>query len=103
MSKEANKNSNNRSDRIITSNYAFSLPIKIKSIYEWRILGLVMLKMQADFGDRVFKFKKGEDLIDQKPYLDQIRMQKLSFGSIYRQPEIEIIFPLDFLLFRDEN
>ena len=65
MSKEANKNSNNRSDRIITSNYAFSLPIKIKSIYEWRILGLVMLKMQADFGDRVFKFKKGEDLIDQ--------------------------------------
>lgn len=101
-----NKNSKdvrNRRDLICGSTSAFKLPIRISTIYEWRILGLVMLKMQADFGDHRFNFRNKEDLKYQKPLLDQIRFNKRTFGSQYRSDEIEVMFPLDFLLNRDER
>ena len=94
---------NKRSDKIYASNSAFSLPTRLKSKYEWRIIGLIMLKMQADFGDHKFDFSKDKDLKDQKPFLDQIRMRELSFPSVYRHPEIEIQFPLSFLLSRNNE
>lgn len=92
-----------RNDIVFASSSAFRLPIKVSSIYEWRILGLIMLKMQADFGDHKFNFRGRQDLINQKPLLDQIRTKKRYFSSTYRQDETEIIFPLDFLLSRDER
>lgn len=92
-----------RSDMIYGSTTAFSLPIRIKSIYEWRILGLVMLKMQADFGDHRFHFSVKEDLKNQKPLLDQIRFNKRSFGSPFRSDEVEVMFPIEFILNRDEK
>lgn len=92
-----------RSDIVITSNSAFFLPIKINSIYQWRILGLVMLKMQADFGDHHFDFRTGKDLKNQKPFLDEIRLQKLQVFSPIAPIETlyKVRFPLNFLLSRD--
>ena len=92
-----------RSDMIYGSTTAFSLPIRIKSIYEWRILGLIMLKMQADFGDHRFRFSVNEDLKNQKPLLDQIRFNKRSFGSPFRSDEVEVMFPIEFILNRDDK
>jgi len=97
------KNWGNRRDTIYGSTSAFKLPIKISTIYEWRILGLVMLKMQSDFGGHHFNLKSKEDLKNQKPLLDQIRFNKRSYGSPFRSDEVEVIFPLDFLLSRDER
>lgn len=93
-----------RSDLVAFSNLAFSfpIPIKIKSIYEWRILGLIILKMQADFGDHKFDFKNKKDLIDQKQLLDNIRMEKLDYFSDGSH-DVEITFPLIFLLNRNEE
>lgn len=93
-----------RRDLISFSNLAFSfpLPIKIKSVYEWRILGLIILKMQADFGDHKFDFKNKKDLIDQKQLLDSIRMEKLGYFSGGSR-DIDITFPLIFLLNRDRD
>ena len=90
-----------RNDTVFASNSAFKLPIRVNSVYEWRILSLIMLKMQVDFGDYKFNFK--EDLKDQKPLLDRIRFQKRSFGSQFRRDEVEVAFPLDILLTRDKN
>lgn len=94
-----------RSDIVIASNSAFSLPIKINSIYQWRILGLVMLKMQADFGDHHFNFRTREDLKNQKSFLDKIRLQKLQVFSPMSPIETlyKVQFPLNFLLSRDIN
>lgn len=92
-----------RKDSIYASNSAFRFPIAITSIYEWRILGLVMLKMQMDFGDYKFNFRGGEDLKDMKPLLDTIRFNKRSFDSQFRSDEIEVIFPLKLLLSREKN
>ncbi len=92
-----------RKDSVYASNSAFRFPIAITSIYEWRILGFVMLKMQMDFGDYKFKFRGGEDLKDMKPLLDSIRFQKRSFGSQFRSDEVEVAFPLEILLSREKN
>lgn len=92
-----------RRDMVYGSTSAFNLPIKVSSIYEWRILGLVMLKMQSDFDDHRFNFSKNEDLKYQKPLLDQIRFNKRTFGSPFRSDEIEIMFPFEFILSRDDH
>lgn len=92
-----------RRDTIYGSTSAFSLPIKISSIYEWRIIGLVMLKMQADFSDYRFRLSDKEDLKYQKPLLDQIRFNKRSFGSPFRSDEVEVMFPIEFILSRDDK
>ncbi len=97
-----NSDKQKRSDIIYGSASAFRLPIRITSIYQWRIVGLIMLKMQADFGNQKFNFKK-YDLKNQKPLLDQIRFNKRTFGSPFRQDEVEIIFPLEFILSRSEH
>lgn len=92
-----------RTDTVYGSTSAFNLPIKVSSIYEWRILGLVMLKMQSDFDDHRFNFKNQEDLKYQKPLLDQIRFNKRTFGSPFRSDEVEIMFPFEFILSRDDR
>lgn len=92
-----------RSDLVITSTSAFTLPIRVNSIYQWRILGLIMMKMQLDFGDYRFRFSHHEDLKNQKPILDQIKLNRLSFGNPFRQAEIEVTIPLNFLLHRTEK
>ena len=93
----------NRSDVVFVSSSAHNLPIRIRSIYEWRILGLIMLKMKSDFGDHQFIFKDGIDLINQKSLLDSIRFNKRSFGSPFREDEVEILFPINLILNRDEQ
>lgn len=86
---------------IVSSSSWNNFPIRLKSIYEWRIIGLIVAKMQIDFGDRRFSFS--EDLRNQKPLLDSIRTKRLSFGSIFREDEIEIIFPIELILSRDKD
>ncbi|MBR1502462.1 MAG: replication initiation protein [Prevotella sp.] len=93
----------NRSDVVFVSSSAYKLPIRIRSIYEWRILGLIMLKMKSDFGDHKFIFKDGIDLINQKRLLDSIRFNKRSFGSPFKEDEVEILFPINLILNRDEQ
>lgn len=89
-------------DKAIVSTSSWNnFPIRLKSIYEWRIIGLIVAKMQIDFGDRRFSFS--EDLRNQKPLLDSIRTKRLSFGSIFREDEIEIIFPMELVLYRDKD
>ena len=91
-----------QNDKVIVSTSAWNnFPIKLKSIYEWRIIGLIIAKMQIDFGDRCFN--SSEDLRNQKPILDTIRTRRLSFGSIFREDEIEIIFPMELVLYRDKD
>jgi len=86
-----------RKDIVFASTSSFNLPIRITSICEWRVIGLIMLKMQADFGKHKFQFRNKTDLKDQYKFLKEVRMRRLSFDSQFREDEIEIVFPLRFL------